>query len=41
MHTFANQQPVDIHALFSQFLAQLPAAQIEQLTGKSVTSVNI
>ena len=35
MHTFASQQPPDIQALFSQFLAQLPAAQIEQLTRKS------
>lgn len=34
MQAFQNQQPPDIQALFSQFLAQLPAAQIEHLTGK-------
>ncbi len=34
MHTFANQQSPDIQAMFSQFLAQLPPAQIEQLTRK-------
>jgi hypothetical protein len=34
MYTFANQQPPDIQALFSQFLAQLPAAQIEQITDR-------
>ncbi len=32
MHTFAHQQAPDIQALFSQFLAQLPPAQLEQLT---------
>jgi|GEM_PF-1591431 len=35
MQAFSNQQSPDIQALFSQFLAQLPAAQIEQLTRKS------
>ena len=30
MHAFPNQQPPDIQALFSQFLAQLPSAQLEQ-----------
>jgi len=35
MQAFLNRYPPDIHALFSQFLAQFPAAQIEQLTGKS------
>ena len=35
MPTFANQQPPGIEALFSQFLAQLPPAQLEQLTRKS------
>ena len=35
MQAFPNQQSPDIQALFSQFLAQLPAAQIEQLTRKS------
>ena len=35
MQAFPNQQTPDIQALFSQFLAQLPAAQLEQLTRKS------
>ncbi len=35
MQAFSNQQPPDIQALFSQFLAQLPPAQLEQLTRKS------
>ena len=35
MQAFANQQPPDIQALFSQFLAQLPPAQIAQLTGQA------
>ena len=35
MQTFATQQPPDIQALFSQFLAQLPPAQIQQLTRKT------
>ena len=35
MQAFPNQQPPDIQALFSQFLAQLPPAQLEQLTHKS------
>ncbi len=35
MRIFANQQPPDIQALFSQFLAQLPPAQLDQLTRKS------
>lgn len=35
MHAFANQQSPDIQALFAQFLAQLPPAQLEQLTRKS------
>lgn len=35
MQTFSNQQPPDIPALFSQFLAQLPTAQFEQLIRKS------
>lgn len=35
MHAFLNQQPPDIQALFNQFLAQLPATQIEPLNGKS------
>ena len=34
MHTFPNQQSPDIQALFSQFLAQLPPAQLEQLTAR-------
>ncbi len=34
MQTFPNQQAPDIRALFSQFLAQLPPAQLEQLTRK-------
>ena len=42
MQAFSNQQPPNIQALFSQFLAQLPAAQIEQLTRKpSDGSINI
>ena len=32
MQAFPNQQTPDIQALFSQFLAQLPPAQLEQLT---------
>ena len=35
MQAFPTQQSPDIQALFSQFLAQLPPAQIEQLTRKS------
>lgn len=35
MKVFINQPQPDISALFSQFLAQLPAVQIEQLTGKA------
>ncbi len=35
MQAFSNQQSPDIQALFSQFLAQLPPAQLEQLTRKS------
>lgn len=35
MQAFPNQQTPDIQALFSQFLAQLPPAQLEQLTRKS------
>ena len=35
MHVLSNQQSPDIQALFSQFLAQLPPAQLEQLTRKS------
>jgi len=34
MQTFPNQQPPDIQALFSQFLAQLPPAQLKQLTAR-------
>lgn len=34
MQTFPNQQSPDIQALFSQFLAQLPPAQLEELTRK-------
>ena len=35
MQAFPTQQQPDIQALFSQFLAQLPTAQLEQLTRKS------
>jgi len=35
MQVFAHQQSPDIQALFNQFLAQLPPAQLEQLTRKS------
>jgi hypothetical protein len=35
MQAFTHQQTPDIQALFSQFLAQLPPAQLEQLTRKS------
>ncbi len=35
MQAFSNQQSPDIQALFSQFLAQLPPAQLDQLTRKS------
>lgn len=35
MQAFPNQQPSDIQALFSQFLAQLPSEQLEQLSRKS------
>ena len=31
MQAFANQQPPDIQALFSQFMAQLPAETLAQL----------
>ena len=42
MQAFPNQQSPDIQALFSQFFAQLSAAQIEQLTRKpSDGSINI
>jgi len=34
MHTFPNQQSPEIAALFQQFIAQLPPAQIEQLTAR-------
>lgn len=35
MKTHSYQQQPDIQALFNQFLAQLPPAQIERLTHKS------
>ena len=34
MQALSNQQSPDIQALFSQFLAQLPPTQLEQLTRK-------
>lgn len=35
MQAFSNQQSPDIQALFSQFLAQLPPEQLNQLTPKA------